>query len=77
MRAMKEFYPVEYDEFWSMAEQQGIVIPKGVCDNLTDDQYDRLFDSTIVHEKPLTNALGSDFKDILTKSKVVEIFMQM
>jgi len=77
MRAMKEFYPVEYDEFWSMSEQQNIIIPKGVCDNLTDDQYDRLFDSTIIHEKPLINALGSDFKDILTKNKVVEIFMQM
>jgi 3-deoxy-alpha-D-manno-octulosonate 8-oxidase len=77
MRAMKEFYPDEYEEFWAMSEMQNIEIPKGICSNLTEGQYEQLYLSTIVHEKPLTNALGDSYKDILTKSKVKDLFKAM
>jgi len=77
MRAMEEFYPKEYQEFWSMVEKQKVEIPKGICRNLSDDQYDQLYASTVIHEKPLTNALGENFKDILTKERVIEIFKRM
>jgi 3-deoxy-alpha-D-manno-octulosonate 8-oxidase len=77
MRAMKEFYPDEYKEFWQMVKEQEIEIPEGVCRNLSDDQYDKLYTSTVIHEKPLTNALGEKFKEILTKEKVIEIFRMM
>lgn len=77
MRAMEEFYPDAYKEFWKMAESQGVEIPSGVCDGLSDDDFDRLYDSTVIHEKPLKNALGEDFKTILTKDKVKELFKKM
>lgn len=77
MRAMQPYYPKEYDEFWMMAEKQGVHIPKGVGSNLTDGQYEQLFASTVIHQKPLTNALGENYRDILTKEKVVDIFMAM
>lgn len=77
MRAMSEFYPQEYDEFWGMVEKQGINIPSKVACDLTDEQYRSLYDATIVHEKPLTNALGPDFKSILTLEKVTEMFKKM
>ncbi len=77
MRAMKEFYPKEFEEFWNMVEIQSAEIPKGICNNLTSEQYEELYKSTIIHEKPLSNALGSNFKDILTKEKVIEIFKRM
>lgn len=77
MRAMAEFYPEEYEEFWRLVEKQNIEVPEGICRNLTDEQYEQLYASTIIHEKPLTNALGEDFKKILTKDKVIDIFMKM
>ena len=77
MRAMQEFYPDAFSEFWSFVDKQKIDIPEGICRNLTDVQYSSLYDSTVVHEKPLTNALGEDFKRILTKEKVVELFKAM
>jgi len=77
MRAMEEFYPTEYIEFWEMVNKQRIEIPKGVCKNLTDEQYDNLYASTVIHEKPITNALGENFKEILTKEKVIDIFKKM
>jgi 3-deoxy-alpha-D-manno-octulosonate 8-oxidase len=77
MRAMQDFYPKECDEFWGMVSKQKIDIPTGVCCNLTDSEYNQLYDSTIIHEKPLTNALGKNFRSILTKDRVVEIFKRM
>jgi|TARA_Y100000294_G_scaffold68314_1_gene64701 3-deoxy-alpha-D-manno-octulosonate 8-oxidase len=77
MRAMNEFYPDEYSEFWSMVEKQSIVVPIGVSANLTDEQFQQLYSAMIVHERPLTNALGNKFKSILTKNKVIELYMMM
>jgi len=77
MRAMEEFYPKEYDEFWGMVDQQNVEIPEGICSNLSDVQYEQLYASTIIHEKPLTNALGEGFRSILTKDKVIDIFKEI
>ena len=77
MTAMEEFYPRGLEEFWRMVEKQNIPVPRGVCRNLNEEQYDLLYEATIIHEKPLTNALGDDFKSILTKEKVIEIFRSM
>ena len=77
MRAMSEFYPEAYEEFWTMAERQQIDIPKGIGQGLTSPQYRALYEATIMHEKPLTNALGTDYRSVLTFEKVVSLFQQM
>ena len=77
MRGMEEFYPKFYNEFWSMAEAQSISIPKNVCVGLNDDKFQSLYDSTIMHEKPLTNALGDNFNKVLTFEKVIEVFKSL
>ena len=77
MNAMEEFYPKEYKEFFEMAEKQGIEIPKGIGANLSDETYLVLYNSTVIHEKPLSNALGNNFKEQLTLEKVTEIFKRM
>jgi 3-deoxy-alpha-D-manno-octulosonate 8-oxidase len=60
-----------------MTVQQNVSIPAEVCSSLTDKQHDDLFDAMIVHEKPLTNALGVKFKEILTRDKARELFETM
>jgi 3-deoxy-alpha-D-manno-octulosonate 8-oxidase len=77
MRAMQPYYPKEYDEFWMMVDKQGVHIPKDVASDLSDEQYEQLFASTIIHQKPLTNALGENYRGILSKEKVIEIFKSM
>ena len=77
MRAMEQFYPEGYREFWQMVEYQGVAIPEGICRDLTDEQHDRLYESTVIHQKPLINALGENYKDILTREKAKEIFLKM
>lgn len=77
LNALGEFYPVEQAEFQMMMEKQKVTLPTGVCADLSDEQYQRLVASTVVHAKPLTNALGVDFRSILTDERVIEIFKRM
>ena len=77
MRAMEQYYPKEFDEFWSMAAKQNVKIPEGLCRDLSYEQYQALIDATLIHEKPLTNALGVDFRKTLTDEVVVDLFKKM
>jgi len=74
MNVMEEFYPEETSEFHEFVKKQGVELPKGITARLNEEGFDRLYKSSIIHEKPLINALGEDFKKILTRSKVIEIF---
>ena len=77
MKAMESFYPNEYRQFNTFVEGNEIDIPTGVCLELSDTQFHELYKATIIHEKPLTNALGSNFRSILTESRVRELFELM
>lgn len=77
MRAMAEYYPEAYDEFWTMAEYQKVNIPCGIGQGLKDEQYRALYNATVIHQKPLTNALGGDYLEVLTYDKVVSLFQKM
>jgi len=77
MMAMEEFYPEEYKEFMGLVDRNEVHIKRGICQNLTEEQYDNLYKFSIMHEIPLKNALGTNFKEILTKSKVIDLFLKM
>ena len=77
MNVMEEFYPLEFIEFNQMRRKQNIPIPKNVTRGCSEEVLERLYQATIIHEKPLTNALGTDFAKILSKKRVFEIFTRM
>jgi 3-deoxy-alpha-D-manno-octulosonate 8-oxidase len=77
LNALEEFYPESYKEFNEFMDKQGIRIPGEICRDANDETYDRLYNATVIHEKPLTNALGEDFRRVLTPEKVRDIFSRM
>jgi len=74
LRALSEYYPEASKEFEMMLQNQNVSLPKDVCASLNDAQFQELFESTVIHEKPLTNALGAGWRDILTRETVTNIF---
>ena len=77
LSVLGDIYPEPYEKFMEMLKKQNVPLPKGICANLTDEQYDALYEASIVHEKPLINQLGPDYKDILTKEEVIARFKRM
>lgn len=77
LAVQEDIYPEEYRDFMEMMNRQGIDLPKGICAGLTEAQYDALYEASIVHEKPLANRLGPDFRNIFTKGNVIGRFKQM
>lgn len=77
LNALAEFYPAEHTEFRTMLDIQKVDLPSGVCAGLSDEQFDRLVAATVIHAKPLTNALGEDFRTTLTDERVTDIFRRM
>ncbi len=77
MNIMEEFYPKEYDEFLQMLEKQKIKLPENVASDFSEDLFEKFYQASIIHEKPLINALGEDFKSILTKNKLEQLFHRL
>lgn len=77
LNVLEDIYPEEHRRFRAMLERQGVALPEGICRDLSPETYDELYAGSIVHEKPLTNALGPDFRKILTRENVLERFRRM
>lgn len=77
MNVMEEFYPQEVAEFHEFLKRQEISLPLGITRQLSVDQFEDLYQSAIIHEKPLMNAFGADYKEILTREKVISIYKRM
>ena len=77
MMGMEDFYPDEYLEFKSFISRHNILIPNFQNIDLNSDTLLKLYDATIIHEKPLKNALGKNFKEKLTYEKASELFRKI
>lgn len=77
MNAMDDYYPEATQEFRKMMAVQKIELPRIVSRPLTEAEKQDLYNATVVHEKPLTNALGADYKKHLTLERVTALFERM
>jgi len=77
MCKMSEFYPDETDEFLTIVKKHKIKIPEKLCVDMEYDLLSKLYEACIIHEKPLKNALGNNYKNILSKEKIINIYMGM
>tara|TARA_B100001057_G_scaffold296302_2_gene296479 strand:- start:428 stop:1522 length:1095 start_codon:yes stop_codon:yes gene_type:complete len=77
MLSMEDYYPNEVKEFKRFVERYKVSFPVINKKPLNEKTFIKLYEATIVHEKPLRNALGEDFKSILTFEKVVALFQKI
>jgi len=77
LNALAEFYPEAHAQFRAMIEAQGVSIPAGVCASASDEQLNAMCDAASLHEKPLTNALGPEYKSILTRERMLGLYRRM
>ena len=60
-----------------MVDKHQIHIPKGICAGLSDQQFEHMIDVALFLEPLWENALGSDWKDTITRNKLREIYEKL
>ena len=57
LSVLEDIYPKQYAEMMDMMQRQGVSLTKGICANLTDEQYQQLYDSS-ASQQPLYGSVG-------------------
>ncbi|MCZ8157110.1 MAG: iron-containing alcohol dehydrogenase family protein [Leptospira sp.] len=74
---LDEYYGEYVTKFRNMLELHNITLPKKVCSALDSDAIDRMVAMTLRMERPLTNALGENWKSIFTAEKIKSLYAEM
>jgi len=74
---LEAFYPDGVKIFKKMLEINEIELPRNLCANLTDAQMDKMTDVALVLEPLWENALGKDWKGIMTRERIRELYLKM
>ncbi|RDY58359.1 iron-containing alcohol dehydrogenase family protein [Flagellimonas nanhaiensis] len=71
---LQEFYPEGVKLFDQMLEKHNIQLPKGVCSNLTQDDFDIMVHVALGMEALWENALGPQWKTIMTPERLQALY---
>ena len=74
---LEEFYPEGVKVFKKMVKKHNITIPKGICKDLTDEQFNIMINVALSLEPLWENAIGKDWKKIMTKEKLRSMYELM
>jgi 3-deoxy-alpha-D-manno-octulosonate 8-oxidase len=55
-------------------EKNNIDIPQNICANLSDEQFDKMIDVSLGMKPLWENALGKDWEQIITRTKLRKLY---
>ena len=71
---LEEFYPEGVKEFKQMVVKHSIDIPEGICDGLSNKEFNTMIDVALSLEPLWENALGKEWKKIATREKLRSLY---
>ncbi|WP_299130362.1 iron-containing alcohol dehydrogenase family protein [uncultured Winogradskyella sp.] len=74
---LSDYYPEGVALFKKMKEKHGIKLPQGICSNLREDQLNTMINVALSLEPLWENALGKDWKSIITREKLMTLYKKM
>jgi 3-deoxy-alpha-D-manno-octulosonate 8-oxidase len=77
MNHLEEYYHNGVKEFKQMVQKNNIDIPKGICANLTDDDFNKMMDVSMGMKPLWENALGKDWEKIMTREKLRGLYEKL
>ena len=60
-----------------MVKKHDIVLPQGICGNLSEAELDQMVNVALGMEPLWENALGENWKSIITDDKLKSIYMKI
>ncbi|MEG3657011.1 iron-containing alcohol dehydrogenase family protein [Arenibacter palladensis] len=74
---LKEFYPEGVELFNEMKEKHNIRLPKGICKELTNDDFEIMINVALSLVPLWENALGKEWCTIVTPEKLKSIYQKI
>ncbi len=74
---LEEFYPEGVKVFKQMKAKHNIKLPQGICADLGDREFDIMIDVALSLEPLWENAVGKNWKKIITRVKLRTLYQQM
>lgn len=77
MNQLEEFYPKGTEEFKKMVEKSKVEIPRGICEGLSDEQFNAMIDVSLGMAPLWENALGTNWKTIMTRERLRKLYEKL
>ncbi|RAJ15696.1 iron-containing alcohol dehydrogenase family protein [Arenibacter echinorum] len=74
---LMEFYPEGVELFNKMREKHYIQLPKGICSELTNDDFEIMINVALSLVPLWENALGKEWRTIITPEKLKSIYQKI
>ena len=74
---LQAYYPEGVKEFKYMVEKNQIDIPKNICANLTDDEFNKMIDVSLGMKPLWENALGKNWEQQITRTTLRKLYEQL
>lgn len=74
---LEEFYPEGVALFKQMKEKYQITLPSGLCKYLSDKEFDIMINVALSLEPLWENAVGKNWKKIITRTKLKALYQKM
>ena len=74
---LEDYYPQGVREFREMMEKHDIYLPRNLVADIESDKLEKMVDVALVLEPLWENALGADWKQIMTRDKIKELYQKM
>jgi len=75
--SLEEFYPEGVAEFRDMLERQRISLPRNLVSDLDEGGLEKMVDVALVLEPLWENALGSDWRDQMSRERIRQLYLRM
>jgi len=72
-----EYYPEGVREFRSMMAKQGIKLPQNMLAGIDTDKLEKMIDVALVLGPLWENALGPEWKTVMTRDRIKELYLRM
>jgi len=74
---LQEYYPEGVAMFKAMKEKHNIVLPQGICKDLSDKEFDIMINVALSLEPLWENAIGKQWKKAITREKLKALYQKM
>lgn len=74
---LEEFYPEGVCQFRRLLDRQQIQLPRAVVSGASTQQIEKMIDVALILEPLWENALGRDWRSIMTRERIRSLYMKM